>query len=215
MPTLTVSKYGGTITVASTSEPSNPIITYGSLPGYTSRNGDVITVSANTSYDREFELSVPSTTTASSQYQGTATASSAWTVTQEGDLGPAPNEKYVTIVLNITNVADNARYPEVEVEVFGDDSGNGPHMIEAAGYKIDHNWPVTLSGSVDDSEYAEVVITLTDNSGTYTYSYGMGEITDSGTANVNSAGVQICDNSFYLDDINNYFYINLKNNSYN
>lgn len=216
MPTITVSKNGGTITVASTSEPSNPTISYGNLPSYTSRSGNVITINLNASYDREFELSVTSTTRSDPSYQGTATASSAWTVSQAGDLGPAPNEKFVTIVFNCTNVADNARYPNVNIQVFGDDSGNGPQLFDAAGYKIDHSWPYVVSGTVDDSEYAEVVITLTDSlGGSYTYSYGMGEATIGGTTTVTGAGVEICDNSFSLDEYNNYFYLNLKNNSYN
>lgn len=215
MPTITVSKNGGTITVASTSEPSNPTISYGSLPSYTSRSNNVITISANTQYDRQFELSVTSTTRSDPAYQGTATASSAWTVSQSGPLGPAPNEKYVTINFNLTNSASNARYPDVSIQVFGDDEGAGPQLFDAAGYKIDHSWPMTVSGSVGDSEYVEVVITLTDSSGSYSYNYGLNTPTISGTATVNSSGVEICDNSFSLESVNNTFNLELHNNSYN
>ena len=90
MANLTVSKYGGTITISVSSSPSSST-SYGTLPSYTSRNGNVITVSANTSYDREFSLNVTATTNSSSSYYGNATASSAWTVSQEGSLGPAPS----------------------------------------------------------------------------------------------------------------------------
>lgn len=221
MPTITVSKNGGTITVASTSEPSNPVITYGSLPSYAHRGTstagteNIITIDANSQYDREFELSVTATTRSDPAYQGTASDSSGWTVEQAGELGPAPNEKYVTINFNLTNNASDARYPDVSIQVFGDDEGAGPQLFDSAGYKIDHNWPYTVSGSVGDSEYVEVVITLTDSSGSYSYNYGLNTPTISGTANVNSSGVEICDNSFSLESVNNTFYLELHNNSYN
>lgn len=222
MPTITVSKNGGTITVASTSEPSNPVITYGSLPSYAHRGTstagteNIITIDANSQYDREFELSVTATTRSDPAYQGTASDSSGWTVEQAGELGPAPNEKFVTIVFNLQNVADNARYPNISIQVFGDDSGNGPELFDSAGYKIDHSWPSTVSGTTDDSEYADVVISVYDSyGGTYEYSYGMGEITDSGTVTVNSSSREICNNTFSLEEVNNYFYINLKNTAYN
>lgn len=97
MANLTVSKNGGTITVAVSSTPSSNSRSYGTLPSYTSRSGDVITVSANTSYDREFNLSVTATTASDPAYQGTATAYSAWTVSQAGELGPQPSTPNFTM----------------------------------------------------------------------------------------------------------------------
>lgn len=221
MPTITVSKNGGTITVASTSEPSNPVITYGSLPSYAHRGTstagteNIITIDANSQYDREFELSVTATTRSDPAYQGTASDSSGWTVEQAGELGPAPNEKYVTINFNCTNNNGNARIPNVTIQVFGDDSGAGPQYYEAAGYKQDHSWPVTVTASVGDSEYAEIVVFVNDSvGGTYTYDYGLEEISYTGTVTVNSSDIDICDNSFSLDDVNNTFYLELKNTAY-
>lgn len=90
MADLTVSKRGGTITISVDSSPAANTTSYGTLPSYTSRNGNSITVSANTSYNRSFTLNVTATTNSDSAYQGTASSSSAWTVNQAGDLGPEP-----------------------------------------------------------------------------------------------------------------------------
>lgn len=90
MANLTVSKNGGTITISASSSPSNTI-SYGTLPSYASRDGNVITVPVNYSYNRTFDLTVTATTVESADYYGTATASSAWTVSQNGDLGPKPS----------------------------------------------------------------------------------------------------------------------------
>ena len=89
MSSLSVSKRGGTINVSVSSSPSSNT-SYGTLPSYASRNGNAITLSANTGYNRSFELTVTATTVANAAYYGTATASSAWTVAQAGELGPQP-----------------------------------------------------------------------------------------------------------------------------
>lgn len=87
--TLTVGKYGGTITVSVSSTPASNSRSYGSLPTYASRSGDVITLPVNTGNDRTFMLSVTATTNADPDYYGTASLNQTWLITQTGFLGPA------------------------------------------------------------------------------------------------------------------------------
>ena len=84
--TLNVKRYGGTVTFSATSDPAGPTLTY-STTGTTwaSRNNNVITVAANNNANnRSFDITVTATTTANTAYEGIATASSAYTITQDG-----------------------------------------------------------------------------------------------------------------------------------
>lgn len=212
MPDLTVSKYGGTITIGVDSTPSSNSTSYGTLPSYTSRNGNVITVPANTSYDRSFSLTVTATTNSDPSYQGTASSSSAWTVNQAGDLGPAPDEKYLTLNFNLTNSSSNARYPLVEFRGFGDDSGQEVQIMSGPAYKVDHIWPLTARNSMGESDSVNIVINLTDSQGgTYYYNYGMGTPTISGQVTVSGIQTNICQQFFNLEGVENTFYLELRN----
>lgn len=87
MATLNVSRYGGTITINATSEPSSNTKTLrkGSNSNYATISNNVVTLTENTgASDRSFSLSATVTTATNAQYDGTATAWSAWTVNQYG-----------------------------------------------------------------------------------------------------------------------------------
>ena len=83
---ITIGKNGGNITISSQAEPTNPTLTYSSISeSWVSRNGNVLTINANSgANDRSFTLSVTATTTANTSYDGTATDSKTFTITQNG-----------------------------------------------------------------------------------------------------------------------------------
>lgn len=82
----TIEKNGGTITISSVAEPTNPTLTYSQINvSWVNRVNNVITVDANTgTTDRSFDLSVTATTTANTAYDGTATDTKTFTFTQSG-----------------------------------------------------------------------------------------------------------------------------------
>ena len=82
----TIEKNGGTITISSVAEPTNPTLTYSQINvNWANRVNNVITVDANTgTTDRSFDLSVTATTTANTAYDGTATDTKTFTFTQSG-----------------------------------------------------------------------------------------------------------------------------------
>ena len=82
----TIEKNGGTITISSVAEPTNPTLTYSQITvNWANRVNNVITVDANTgTTDRSFDLSVTATTTANTAYDGTATDTKTFTFTQSG-----------------------------------------------------------------------------------------------------------------------------------
>ena len=82
----TIEKNGGTITISSVAEPTNPTLTYSQINvSWANRVNNVITVDANTgTTDRSFDLSVTATTTANTVYDGTATDTKTFTFTQSG-----------------------------------------------------------------------------------------------------------------------------------
>ena len=82
----TIEKNGGTITISSVAEPTNPTLTYSQINvSWANRVNNVITVDANTgTTDRSFDLSVTATTTANTAYDGTATDTKTFTFTQSG-----------------------------------------------------------------------------------------------------------------------------------
>lgn len=83
---ITIGKNGCSITISSQAEPTNPTLTYSSISeSWVSRNGNVLTINANSgANDRSFTLSVTATTTANTSYDGTATDSKTFTITQNG-----------------------------------------------------------------------------------------------------------------------------------
>lgn len=87
MATLNVSRYGGTITIDATSDPSSntKTLSKGSNSNYATISNNTVTLTENTgASDRSFSLSAVVTTATNAQYNGRATAWSAWTVTQFG-----------------------------------------------------------------------------------------------------------------------------------
>ena len=82
----TIEKNGGTITISSVAEHTNPTLTYSQINvSWANRVNNVITVDANTgTTDRSFDLSVTATTTANTAYDGTATDTKTFTFTQSG-----------------------------------------------------------------------------------------------------------------------------------
>lgn len=84
--TLNINKYGGTVTFSATSDPAGPTLTYSTTGNtWATRSGNVVTVAANNgASDRSLNITVTATTVANTGYTGTATASSAYTITQDG-----------------------------------------------------------------------------------------------------------------------------------
>lgn len=89
MANITVPKAGGRIKISGVSSPTAHTITVGDLPSYatlsTSGNSKVITFAENTYTARTFTLTATGVTASDPSYQGTATITSSWTVTQAGN----------------------------------------------------------------------------------------------------------------------------------
>ena len=83
---ITISKKEGTIAITSQAEPANPTLTYSNISeSWVRRNGNVLTIDANTgSSDRSFSLSVTATTIEDAAYDGIATDSKTFIITQSG-----------------------------------------------------------------------------------------------------------------------------------
>ena len=83
---ITISKKAGTIAITSQAEPANPTLTYSSISeSWVRRNGNVLTIDANTgSSNRSFSLSVTATTIEDAAYDGIATDSKTFIITQNG-----------------------------------------------------------------------------------------------------------------------------------
>jgi len=83
---ITISRKAGTLTISSQAEPANPTLTYSNISeSWVSRNGNVLTIDANSgANDRSFDITVTATTTANTAYDGTATDSKTFTITQNG-----------------------------------------------------------------------------------------------------------------------------------
>ena len=83
---ITISKKAGTIAITSQAEPANPTLTYSNISeSWVRRNGNVLTIDANTgSSDRSFSLSVTATTIEDAAYDGIATDSKTFIITQSG-----------------------------------------------------------------------------------------------------------------------------------
>jgi hypothetical protein len=84
--TLNINKYGGTVTFSATSDPAGPTLAYNTTGNtWATRSGNVVTVAANNNAnDRSFDITVTATTVSSASYEGTASAYSAYTITQAG-----------------------------------------------------------------------------------------------------------------------------------
>ena len=103
---ITISKKAGTIAITSQAEPANPTLTYSSISeSWVRRNGNVLTIDANTgSSDRSFSLSVTATTIEDAAYDGIATDSKTFIITQNGT-GSTPTGTYELVITLRSDIA--------------------------------------------------------------------------------------------------------------
>lgn len=89
MANITVPKSGGRIRVSGVSSPTAHTITIGEIPSYATATTEganyIITFPENTYTARTFTLYATGVTASDPAYQGTATITSSWTVTQNGN----------------------------------------------------------------------------------------------------------------------------------
>lgn len=89
MANISVPKAGGSIRISGVSSPTAHTISVGELPSYatasTEGNAKIITLPENTYVGRTFTLEATGVTASNPAYQGTATITSSWTVTQAGN----------------------------------------------------------------------------------------------------------------------------------
>lgn len=115
MANISVPKSGGSIRISGVSSPTAHTITVGELPSYatasTVGNAKIITLPENTYVGRTFTLEATGVTASDPAYQGTATITSSWTVTQAGNsisiTSSTPIDATAT-TLNYTVVATSA-----------------------------------------------------------------------------------------------------------
>lgn len=115
---ITISKKAGTIAITSQAEPANPTLTYSSISeSWVRRNGNVLTIDANTgSSNRSFSLSVTATTIEDAAYDGIATDSKTFIITQNGT-GSTPTGTYELVITLKSNIASIAA-EQVEFALF-------------------------------------------------------------------------------------------------
>lgn len=103
---ITISKKAGTIAITSQAEPANPTLTYSSISeSWVRRNGNVLTIDANTgSSNRSFSLSVTATTIEDAAYDGIATDSKTFIITQNGT-GSTPTGTYELVITLRSDIA--------------------------------------------------------------------------------------------------------------
>ena len=103
---ITISKKAGTIAITSQAEPANPTLTYSSISeSWVKRNGNVLTIDANTgSSNRSFSLSVTATTIEDAAYDGIATDSKTFIITQNGT-GSTPTGTYELVITLRSDIA--------------------------------------------------------------------------------------------------------------
>ena len=103
---ITISKKAGTIAITSQAEPANPTLTYSNISeSWVKRNGNVLTIDANTgSSDRSFSLSVTATTIEDAAYDGIATDSKTFIITQSGT-GSTPTGTYELVITLRSDIA--------------------------------------------------------------------------------------------------------------
>ena len=103
---ITISKKAGTIAITSQAEPANPTLTYSNISeSWVRRNGNVLTIDANTgSSNRSFSLSVTATTIEDAAYDGIATDSKTFIITQNGT-GSTPTGTYELVITLRSDIA--------------------------------------------------------------------------------------------------------------
>ena len=107
--TIYIAPSGGTITFSATSEPSNPTVSIPSPSGSTwvTTSGNIVTISENDEItERTGSFSVNVTTTANTDYNGTATTASAYTVIQESSVVDPAHANVLDIVFESKKNSD-------------------------------------------------------------------------------------------------------------
>lgn len=122
---ITISKKAGTIAITSQAEPANPTLTYSSISeSWVRRNGNVLTIDANTgSSNRSFSLSVTATTIEDAAYDGIATDSKTFIITQNGT-GSTPTGTYELVITLRSDIA-SITAEQVEFALFEYNSAAG------------------------------------------------------------------------------------------
>lgn len=130
-----IEKYGGKVIIAAASLPNMRTITINSKPSWISGDSSVHgngnanwvgTVGANTyAEDRSGSISATVTTDVDSSYQGTASMTCGWTVTQAGtgSTPPAVN-RYVTIHATFSSSTSNLNTVSIRFYADGNDTGD-------------------------------------------------------------------------------------------
>lgn len=131
--TVSIGKYGGTITASATSEPSPPSISVSTTESWATVNGTTISLGPNTGGTRTCTLTVTATTPESGSYQGTATASSAWTISQSGY-----NISYSLSIIADTQGMEDGKYIDVALSSSNstndiyETNGHPDHVVESS-----------------------------------------------------------------------------------
>ena len=123
-----IGRYGGKITITSSTSPSGHKIET------VSKHSDITGVTTGTTWtgyvgeytgadDRDLNLSVKITTNEDSSYQGTASVTCGWTVTQEGTGSTPVGNKYVPVLIAYSGSSSDT-FPGVTVEVITDDNSD-------------------------------------------------------------------------------------------
>lgn len=122
---ITISKKAGTIAITSQAEPANPTLTYSSISeSWVRRNGNVLTIDANTgASNRSFSLSVTATTIEDAAYDGIATDSKTFIITQNGT-GSTPTGTYELVITLRSDIA-SITAEQVEFALFEYNSAAG------------------------------------------------------------------------------------------
>lgn len=122
---ITISKKAGTIAITSQAEPANPTLSYSSISeSWVRRNGNVLTIDANTgSSNRSFSLSVTATTIEDAAYDGIATDSKTFIITQNGT-GSTPTGTYELVITLRSDIA-SITAEQVEFALFEYNSAAG------------------------------------------------------------------------------------------
>lgn len=185
MPTITVPAVGGTLTGSAVTDPTGATLTLSHNANWISGTNP-LTVAVNTgSSSRTTTVTVTATTPVNPNYDGQATATSAWTVTQEGYVPPQTKVNvdfyYVLTMQNNMPYDLDCTFGGTLTITGGDYEGNriasGSLRVEA--YTSDSytlhwtgqanaNSTVTITGQVtcDQSTHDDCTVSYTANVGT-------------------------------------------------
>lgn len=183
MPTITVPAVGGTLTGSAVTDPTGATLTLTHNANWISGTNP-LTVAVNTnSSSRTATVTVTATTPVNPNYDGQATATSAWTVTQEGYVPPQTKvnvDFYYTLTMqNNMPYGIDCTFGGTLTITGGDYQGNttatGSLMVEGTDSYTLHwtgqanaNSTVTITGQVicDQATHDDCPISYTASVGT-------------------------------------------------